>query len=169
MIGLLGKLLTAVSGECVVGCCVVAGFAVLATEALDQQPLLDEPTPAAVADLAALTRRVTDLEQRVRDLETGRPAQPPVASAPAAEDLPVLEIHSETWCGPCQTLKADLAALGEAGVAIKWVRFSDRVPAMRWTNADGEQVVQTGYTRGTIAAVLDRVKAAHVARAGKSE
>jgi len=131
--------------------------------------LLDEPSPAAVADLATLSKRVTDLEQRVRDLETGRPAQPPVASAPAAEDLPVLEIHSETWCGPCQVLKADLAALGEAGVTVRWVRFSDRVPAMRWTGPDGKQVVQTGYTRGTIAGLLDRVKAAHVARAGKSE
>ena len=129
----------------------------------------DEPTPAAVADLATLTKRVTDLEQRVRNLESGRPAQSPVASAHAAEDLPVLEIHSETWCGPCQVLKADLQALGESGVAVKWVRFSDRVPAMRWTGPDGKQVVQTGYTRGTIAAVLDRVKAAHVARAGKSE
>ncbi|MFN9287284.1 MAG: hypothetical protein ACK6EB_04380, partial [Planctomyces sp.] len=97
----------------------------------------DEPTPAAVADLATLTKRVTDLEQRVRNLESGRPAQSPVASAHAAEDLPVLEIHSETWCGPCQTLKADLQALGEAGVAVRWVRFSDRVPAMRWTGADG--------------------------------
>ena len=127
----------------------------------------DEPTPAAVADLATLAKRVTDLEQRVRDLESRMPAQQTV-SAPAAEDLPVLEIHSEAWCGPCQTLKADLQALGEAGVAIKWVRFSDRVPAMRWTNADGEQVVQTGYTRGTIAGLLDRVKAAHVARQGKN-
>jgi hypothetical protein len=134
----------------------------------DDQPLLDEPSPAAVADLATLAKRITDLEQRVRNLESGRPAQPPVVPAPAAEDLPILEIHSEAWCGPCQTLKADLQALGEAGVAIKWVRFSDRVPAMRWTNADGEQVVQTGYTRGTIAAVLDRVKAAHVARREKN-
>jgi hypothetical protein len=131
--------------------------------------LLDEPTPAAVADLATLAKRITNLEQRVRNLESGGPAQPPVASAPAAEDLPVLEIHSETWCGPCQTLKADLAALGEAGVAVKWVRFSDRVPAMRWTGPDGEQVVQTGYTRGTIAGLLERVRAAHIARAGKSE
>ena len=129
----------------------------------------DEPTPAAVADLATLTKRVTDLEQRVRNLESGRPAQSPVASAHAAEDLPVLEIHSETWCGPCQTLKADLQALGESGVAVRWVRFSDRVPAMRWTGPDGEQVVQTGYTRGTIAGLLERVRAAHIARAGKSE
>jgi hypothetical protein len=128
----------------------------------------DEPTPAAVADLATLAKRVTDLEQRVRDLESRMPAQQTV-SAPAAEDLPVLEIQSETWCGPCQVLKADLAALGEAGVAVRWVRFSDRVPAMRWTNADGEQVVQTGYARGTIAGLLERVRAAHIARAGKSE
>ena len=128
----------------------------------------DEPTPAAVADLATLSKRVSDLEQRVRDLESRMPAQQTV-SAPAAEDLPVLEIHSETWCGPCQVLKADLAALGESGVAVRWVRFSDRVPAMRWTGADGKQVVQTGYTRGTIAGLLERVKAAHIARAGKSE
>jgi hypothetical protein len=130
--------------------------------------MTDEPTPAAVADLATLTKRVADLEQRVRDLESGRPAQPTVVSAPAAEDLPILEIHSETWCGPCQTLKADMAALGEAGVTVKWVRFSDRVPALRWTGADGKQVVQTGYTQGTIGGLLDRVKAAHVARRGKN-
>jgi hypothetical protein len=130
--------------------------------------LLDEPTPAAVADLATLSKRVFDLEQRVRNLEAGRPAQPPVVSAPAAEDLPILEIHSETWCGPCQTLKADLQALGEAGVVVKWVRFSDRVPAMRWTGPDGRPVVQTGYTRGTIAGLLDRVKASHVARREKN-
>ena len=129
----------------------------------------DEQTPAAVADLATLLKRVADLEQRVRDLESRGPAQPPVASAPAAEDLPVLEIHSETWCGPCQVLKADLAAIGESGVSVKWVRFSDRVPAMRWVGADGKQVVQTGYTRGTIGSLLERVKAAHVARSGKSE
>ena len=128
----------------------------------------DEPSPAAVADLATLSKRVSDLEQRVRDLESRGPAQPPVASAPAAEELPVLEIHSETWCGPCQTLKADLAALGEAGVAVKWVRFSDRVPAMRWTGADGKQVIQTGYTRGTIGSLLERVRAAHVARAAQN-
>jgi hypothetical protein len=80
----------------------------------------------------------------------------------------VLEIHSETWCGPCQVLKADLAAVGESGVAVRWVRFSDRVPALRWTGADGKQVVQTGYTRGTISGLLDRVKAAHVARREKN-
>jgi len=128
----------------------------------------DEPTPAAVADLATLSKRVSDLEQRVLDLESRGPAQPPVASAPAAEDLPVLEIHSETWCGPCQVLKADLQALVESGVSVKWVRFSDRVPALRWTGPDGKQVIQTGYTRGTIGSLLERVKAAHIARRTKN-
>ncbi len=126
----------------------------------------DEPTPAAVADLATLTKRVTELEQRVRKLETS--AIDAATASPAAQDLPVLEIHSETWCGPCQVLKADLAALGESGVSVKWVRFSDRVPAMRWTGADGKQVVQTGYTRGTISSLLERVKAAHIARRTKN-
>ena len=143
-------------------------FAVVCFVAL-QHTSADEQTPAAVADLATLSKRVSDLERRVRELEARLPASAAVAAAPAAEDLPVLEIHSETWCGPCQTLKADLAALGEAGVSVKWVRFSDRVPAMRWTGADGKQVVQTGYTRGTIAGLLERVRAAHIARSGKSE
>jgi hypothetical protein len=125
----------------------------------------DEPTPSRVADLATLTARVSELERRVEALETPAVAE----SATAAESLPVLEIHSETWCGPCQTLKADLQALGNTGVEVKWVRFSDRVPAMRWTGADGKPVTVTGYTRGTVAGLLDRVRAAHVARAGKSE
>jgi hypothetical protein len=124
----------------------------------------DEPKPAAVADLTTLQQRVADLEQRVQRLEGNDRSH---VAQPAAQDLPVLEIHSETWCGPCQTLKADLAALGETGVAVKWVRFSDRVPAMRWVGADGKPQVQTGYTRGTIRGILDRVTAAHVAR-GKS-
>ena len=146
----------------------VAGlFAVVFAVPLAAMMTTDEQTPAAVADLATLAKRVADLEQRVRNLEAERR---PVAavSAPAAEDLPVLEIHSETWCGPCQVLKADLQALGESGVAVKWVRFSDRVPAMRWTGADGKQVVQTGYTRGTIGSLLERVRAAHIARAAQN-
>ena len=148
---------------------VVMVVAIIAIDTGVRLDAADEPTPAAVADLATLSKRVADLEQRVRDIQSRMPAQPPVVSAPAAEDLPVLEIHSETWCGPCQTLKADLAALGESGVTVRWVRFSDRVPAMRWTGPDGKQVVQTGYTRGTISSLLERVKAAHIARAGKSE
>jgi hypothetical protein len=126
----------------------------------------DEPKPAEVADLATLQQRVADLEQRVQRLEGDERSH---VAQPAAQDLPTLEIHSEVWCGPCQTLKADLQALGETGVAVKWVRFSDRVPALRWTGADGKQQVQTGYTRGTIRAILDRVTAAHVARSKSGE
>ena len=133
-----------------------------------QHTSADEQTPAAVADSATLAKRVSDLEQRVREIESRLTASAAVVAAPAAEDLPVLEIHSETWCGPCQVLKADLAALGESGVAVKWVRFSDRVPALRWTGADGKQVAQTGYTRGTIGSLLERVRAAHIARAAQN-
>jgi len=125
----------------------------------------DEPTPSRVADLTTLTARVSDLEKRVQALETPAVAE----AATVAEPLPVLEIHSETWCGPCQTLKADLQVLGNTGVEVRWVRFSDRVPAMRWTGADGKMQTVTGYTRGTAASLLERVEAAHVARAGKSE
>ena len=125
----------------------------------------DEPTPSRVADLTTLAARVSELERRVEALETPAVAEP----AAVAESLPVLEIHSETWCGPCQVLKADLAAVGESGVAVRWVRFSDRVPAMRWVGADGKMQTVTGYTRGTVGSLLERVKAAHVARAGKTE
>jgi hypothetical protein len=125
----------------------------------------DEPTPSRVADVATLAARVSELERRVQALESPAVSE----SATVAEPLPVLEIHSETWCGPCQVLKADLQALGETGVEVRWVRFSDRVPAMRWTGPDGKLVTVTGYTRGTVGSLLERVKAAHVARAGKSE
>ena len=125
----------------------------------------DEPTPSRVADVATLAARVADLEKRVQALEAPTVAE----SAAVAESLPVLEIHSETWCGPCQTLKADLAALGNTGVEVRWVRFSDRVPAMRWTGADGKLVTVTGYQKGTVAGLLERVRAAHVARLAKSE
>jgi hypothetical protein len=125
----------------------------------------DEPTPSRVADVATLAARIADLEKRVQALESPAVTKP----AAVAESLPVLEIHSETWCGPCQTLKADLAALGNTGVEVRWVRFSDRVPAMRWTGADGKLQTITGYQKGTVGSLLDRVKAAHVARLGKTE
>ena len=125
----------------------------------------DEPTPSRVADVATLAARVSELEKRVDALEAPTVNQP----LTVAESLPVLEIHSETWCGPCQVLKADLQALGNTGVEVRWVRFSDRVPAMRWTGPDGKPVTVTGYTRGTVASLLERVRAAHVARLGKTE
>jgi len=143
----------------------ILGVGLLALLLDRTQTQSDEPTPSRVADVATLAARVSDLEKRVQALEAPAVAE----SATAAESLPVLEIHSETWCGPCQVLKADLAALGETGVEVKWVRFSDRVPAMRWTGPDGKIQTVTGYTRGTVAGLLDRVRAAHVARQGKSE
>ena len=143
----------------------ILGVGLLALLLDRTQTQSDEPTPSRVADVATLAARVADLEKRVQALEVPTVNEP----AAVAESLPVLEIHSETWCGPCQVLKADLTALGETGVEVKWVRFSDRVPAMRWTGADGEPVTVTGYTRGTVAGLLDRVRAAHVARQAKSE
>ena len=143
----------------------ILGVGLLALLLDRTQTQSDEPTPSRVADLATLAARVSELERRVEVLETPTVAEP----ATVAESLPVLEIHSETWCGPCQTLKADLAALGNTGVEVRWVRFSDRVPAMRWTGPDGKTVSVTGYTRGTVAGLLERVKAAHVARQAKTE
>ena len=143
----------------------ILGVGLLALLLDRTQTQSDEPTPSRVADVATLAARVSELERRVEALESPAVNQP----LTVAESLPVLEIHSETWCGPCQTLKADLAALGNTGVEVRWVRFSDRVPAMRWTGADGKMQTVTGYTRGTVASLLERVKAAHVARLGKSE
>jgi hypothetical protein len=128
----------------------------------------DGRAPAVAADYTILVKRIEALEARVRDLES-RAVETVAVGQPAVQDLPTLEIHSETWCGPCQVLKADLEALGQTGVAVKWVRFSDRVPALRWVGADGKQQIQTGYTRGTIRSILNRVTAAHVARAKPSE
>jgi len=143
----------------------ILGVGLLALLLDRTQTQSDEPTPSRVADVATLAARVSDLERRVQALETPTVSEP----AAVAESLPVLEIHSETWCGPCQTLKADLQALGNTGVEVRWVRFSDRVPAMRWTGADGKMQTVTGYTRGTVGSLLERVKAAHVARRAKSE
>jgi hypothetical protein len=143
----------------------ILGVGLLALLLDRTQTQSDEPTPSRVADLATLAARVSELEKRVQALESPVVAE----AATAAESLPVLEIHSETWCGPCQVLKADLAALGNTGVEVRWVRFSDRVPAMRWTGADGKMQTVTGYTRGTVGSLLERVRAAHVARQAKSE
>ncbi len=72
-------------------------FAVVSAVPLAAIMHADEPTPAAVADLATLSKRVFNLEQRVRDLESGRPAQPPVVSAPAAEALLNVRVSPETF------------------------------------------------------------------------
>ncbi len=143
----------------------ILGVGLLALLLDRTQTQSDEPTPSRVADVATLAARVSELERRVQALETPTVSE----SATVAASLPVLEIHSETWCGPCQVLKADLTALGNTGVEVRWVRFSDRVPAMRWTGPDGKMQTVTGYQKGTVGSLLDRVRAAHVARQQKSE
>jgi hypothetical protein len=90
---------------------------------------------------------------------SGRPLPAQAESPAPADNRPVLEVHSETWCGPCQVFKQDLQAAGEVPVQVRWVRFSDRVPAFRWTAADGRQVVRTGYQRGGLRALLGEVVA----------
>ena len=115
--------------------------------------------PAAVADWQTLLKRIETLERRVDALT--QEVLPAKAESPAPANIrPVLEVHSETWCGPCQTFKADLQAAGEVPVEVRWVRFSDRVPAFRWTGPDGRQVVRTGYQRGTLQALVGEVVAA---------
>jgi len=115
--------------------------------------------PANVADWQTLLKRMETLERRVDSLQQ---ANVPVTSqAPApAKTKPVLEVHSETWCGPCQVFKSDLLAAGEVPVEIRYIRFSNRVPAFRWTSADGRKVVKTGYQRGSLQTLLTQVVAA---------
>ena len=111
----------------------------------------ESPSPSAVADAITLASRVADLEARVQALEA---AAKPVQAAAAK---PVLTVHSETWCGPCQQFKADLAAAGDVGVEVVYEKFSSRVPAFRWTRADGTTVTRTGYTRGGLQSLIDEV------------
>ena len=72
---------------------------------------------------------------------------------------PVLEVASADWCGPCQQFWADLKAAGDVGVEVKRVSFSSRIPAFRWQTSDGKTQTQTGYTRGTLRALLSKVVA----------
>jgi hypothetical protein len=104
-----------------------------------------------VADAVTLASRVADLERRVEALENPQPVQ-------AATAKPVLEVHSESWCGPCQIFKSDVAAFpGELPVEIRYVKFSDRVPAFRWTDSSGKQVTRTGYAAGGLRSLFDDV------------
>ena len=121
-----------------------------------------DESPAILADAVTLASRVAELEQRVAALEA--------AMAPKAGTAkPVLEVHSETWCGPCQIFKRDLEARGELPIEVKPVKFSSRVPAFRWTDATGKQVTRTGYVSGGLQALIDEVLAGGVAQPAKSE
>ena len=108
-----------------------------------------DESPSIVADAVTLASRVAELERRVEALENPQPVQ--------ATAKPVLEVHSEAWCGPCQRFKSDVAAFGDLPVEIRYVKFSDRVPAFRWTDATGKQVTRTGYAAGGLRSLFDDV------------
>ena len=111
-----------------------------------------DESPSVVADAVTLASRVADLERRVEALENPKPVQ-------AATAKPVLEVHSEAWCGPCQRFKSDVAAFGDLPVEIRYVKFSDRVPAFRWVDSAGKQVTRTGYAAGGLQSLFDDVTA----------
>lgn len=122
-----------------------------------------DESPSVVADNATLLSRVADLEARVTALEAAQIKPVAVAAKP------VLEIHTESWCAPCRVLKSDLEAAGELPVEIRYSKFSSSIPALRWTGPDGKQVTRTGYTRGTLQAIISEVMAGSVARGKPSE
>ena len=122
-----------------------------------------DESPSVVADAVTLASRVADLEARVATLEAAQ------AKPVAVVAKPVLEIHTEAWCAPCRVLKADLEAAGELPVEIRYAKFSGTIPALRWTGSDGKTVTRTGYSRGTLAAIISEVTAGSVARSGASE
>jgi hypothetical protein len=122
-----------------------------------------DESPSVVADAVTLASRVADLEFRVTALEAAQ-AKPVAVAA-----KPVLEIHTESWCAPCRILKADLEAAGELPVEIRYTKFSSSIPALRWAGSDGKTVTRTGYTRGTLQAIISEVTAGSVARSGASE
>ena len=117
-------------------------------------PMIDEKPPAESADLQLLIKRLESLEARVAALEAPKPEPP---KEQVTKTKPVLYVHSETWCGPCQTFKADVAAAGELPVEIVYQRFSSYVPAFRWTDAAGKTITRTGYAKGSLDGLLKEV------------
>ena len=121
-----------------------------------------DESPATLADAVTLASRVAELEARVAALEA--------TMAPKATAVkPIMEVHSESWCGPCQIFERELKARGEVPIEIRHVKFSSRVPAFRWTDSTGKQVTRTGYTAGGLQALIDDVLAGGVAQAADSE
>ena len=109
-----------------------------------------DESPATLADAVTLASRVAELEARVQALEAA-------IATKAKTAKPVLEVHSESWCGPCQVFERELNARGEVPIEVRHVKFSSRVPAFRWTDATGKQVTRTGYTAGELQALIDEV------------
>ena len=121
-----------------------------------------DESPATLADAVTLASRVAELEARVAALEATMAPKTGTAK-------PVLEVHSESWCGPCQIFERELKARGEIPIEVRHVKFSSRVPAFRWTDATGKQITRTGYTAGGLQALIDEVLAGGVAQPAKSE
>lgn len=109
-----------------------------------------DESPAILADAVTLASRVAELEARVAALEA-------TMAPKAGTAKPVLEVHSEEWCGPCQVFERELQARGEIPIEVRHVKFSSRVPAFRWTDSTGKQVTRTGYTAGGLQALIDEV------------
>ena len=122
--------------------------------------LVADETVDALPDWRVLLARIVAIEGRLDTLEGKATVQ---ESRTVAEPLevvqsrPVLEVASAEWCGPCQQFWQDLRAAGEVGVEVRRVNFSSRIPAFRWTTADGKTQTQTGYTRGSLRSLLSRV------------
>lgn len=121
-----------------------------------------DESPAILADAVTLASRVAELEARVAALEA-------TMAPKAAAAKPVLEVHSESWCGPCQIFERELQARGEVPIEVRHVKFSSRVPAFRWTKTDGTTVTRTGYTAGGLQALIDEVLKGNVAQPADSE
>ena len=121
-----------------------------------------DESPAIVADAVTLASRVAELEARVAALEA-------TMAPKAGAAKPVLEVHSESWCGPCQIFERELKARGEIPIEVRHVKFSSRVPAFRWTDSTGKQVTRTGYTAGGLQDLIDQVLRDNVAHANDSE
>ena len=54
-------------------------------------------------------------------------------------------------------------------IEVRYVKFSSRVPAFRWTDSTGKQVTRTGYTAGGLQALIDEVLNGNVAQSRVSE
>ena len=121
-----------------------------------------DETVDALPDWRVLLARIVAIEERLDAIEGGatvRKSRTVAEPREVVQARPVLEVVSAEWCGPCQQFWADLKAAGDVGVEVRRVNFSSRIPAFRWQTADGKTQTQTGYTRGTLQALLGKVVA----------
>ena len=121
-----------------------------------------DETVDALPDWRVLLARIVAIEERLDAIEGGptvRESRTVAEPLEVVQSRPVLEVASADWCGPCQQFWADLRAAGDVGVEVKRVSFSSRIPAFRWQTADGKTQTQTGYTRGTLRALVAKVVA----------